>query len=141
MGIDLSALSPRAQKQALAKLAAQNPQAAKIARRVTGSKYGAVRTWIYGLCTDSRKEADYLARCVLLCKAGGLSGFLYHGKFLLVEGTDKDHRAVTYTPDFILLRPDGSYEIIDTKGVETQEFKRTMKILRARYPGVEVSVE
>ena len=135
MSVDLSRLSPAAQKQILAKMAAQNPQNANIARRVTGnSKYGAVKTWEYGLCTDSRKEASYLANCVLLCKARALSGFLYHGKILLVEGSDKAHRAITYEPDFVLLKTDGTYELVDTKGFEISEFKDKMKIIRERYP-------
>lgn len=142
MSIDLSSLSPAAQKQALAKLAAQNPKNANIARRITGkSKYGAVKTWVYGLFTDSKKEADYLANCVLLCRAKALAGFLYHGRILLVDGTDKDHRATTYEPDFVLLKNDGTYEMVDTKGVETPEFKTKMKIIRERYPALEVTVE
>lgn len=143
MGIDIRQLGEAAQKQALEKLAAQNPKAAKIARNVTGSsKYGAVKTWAFGLCTDSKKEAEYLGNCVLLCKAKGLAGFLYHGKILLVEGTDKDHRAVTYEPDFVLLKADGTYELVDTKGVETQVFRNDMKIIRERYPLLkEVTIE
>ena len=142
MGIDLSSLSPAAQKQALAKLAAQNPKNANIARRITGSKYGAVKTWAFGLCTDSKKEADYLGNCILLCKAKALPGFLYHGKLLLVEGTDKDHRAVAYEPDFVLLKSDGTYELVDTKGYETPEFRDKMKLIRERYPLLkEVTVE
>ncbi|WP_312611439.1 DUF1064 domain-containing protein [Oscillibacter sp.] len=142
MGIDLSSLSPAAQKQALSKLAAQNPKNAAIARRVTGSKYGAVKTWAYGLCTDSKKEAEYLGDCALLCKAKALVGFLYHGKILLVEGTDKYHRAITYEPDFVLLKTDGTYELVDTKGFETPEFKDKMKIIRERYPLLkEVTIE
>lgn len=141
MGIDLYSLSQAAQKQALAKLAAQNPKNANIARRITRSKYGAVGTWVYGLYADSRKEADYLANCVLLCRAKALAGFLHHGKLLLVDGTDKDHRAVTYEPDFVLLKNDGTYELVDTKGFETSEFKDKMKIVRDRYPELEVKIE
>lgn len=143
MGIDLSSLSPAAQEQALEKLAAQNPKNASIARRITGrSKYGAVKTWVHGLCTDSKKEAEYLANCVLLCKAKALAGFLYHGRILLVDGTDKDHRAVTYEPDFVLLKSDGTYELVDTKGYETPEFRDKMKLIRERYPLMkEVTVE
>ncbi|MEA5041575.1 MAG: DUF1064 domain-containing protein [Oscillibacter ruminantium] len=135
MGIEIRSLSPKAQKQVLAKLAKSNPVNAKIARNVTGnSKYGAIKTWAFGLCTDSKKEAEYLGNCVLLCKAKALAGFLYHGKILLVEGTDKDHRAVTYEPDFVLLKADGTYELVDTKGVETDLFRDKMKIIREKYP-------
>lgn len=145
MAINLNDLSPSAQKQALAKLAEQNAAAAHIARRVTGNnKYGARKTWAFGLPCDSQKEADYLGNCVLLTRAGALAGFLYHGKLLLVEGTDKDHRAVTYTPDFVLLKADGTYELIDTKSdaTETQVFKNNMKIIKERYPLLrEVTIE
>lgn len=145
MGIDFSDLSPAAQKQALAKLAAQSPQTAQIARKVTGSnKYGARKTWAFGMACDSQKEAAYLANCVLLTKAGALAGFLYHGKLLLVNGTDREHRAVTYTPDFVLFHEDGTYELVDTKSdaTETPIFKNNMKIIRERYPLLsEVKIE
>ncbi|WP_298021112.1 DUF1064 domain-containing protein [uncultured Dysosmobacter sp.] len=145
MGIDLKDLSPKAQKQALAKLAEQSPQAAQIARKVTGSnKYGARKTWAFGMPCDSQKEAGYLGNCVLLTRAGVLAGFLYHGKLLLVDGTDRDNRAVTYEPDFVLLHADGTYELVDTKSdaTETRVFKNNMKIIRERYPLLrEVTIE
>lgn len=146
MGIDFNQLPPRAQKQVLEQMAQQNPQAAHIANRVTGhkNKYGARKTWAFGIPTDSQKEADYLGNCILLCKAKALAGFLYHGKILLVEGTDKEHRAVTYSPDFVLLKADGTYEIVDTKSdpTTTDLFKNNMKIMRERYPLLkEVTIE
>lgn len=145
MSIDLSNLSPAAQKQVLDKLAKQNPKNAHIARRVTGcNKYGAIKTWAFGLHTDSKKEAEYLGNCILLCKAKALAGFLYHGKILLAEGTDKSHRALTYEPDFVLLKADGTYELVDTKSepTTTRIFKDKMKLIRERYPLLkEVTIE
>lgn len=104
------------------------------------SKYHAVRTWRDGICFDSIKEAAYYERCKLLLRAGELDGFLYHGKMLCTAGTDKEHRATLYEPDFILLLPDGTYRIIDTKGMETEGFRLKRKALREKYPKVKIEI-
>lgn len=68
---------------------------------------------------------------------GDIAGFLYHGKMIVAEGVD-GQAGVTYEPDFVVLNNDNTYEIIDTKGVETQVFKTKIKVLRNRYPNVEI---
>lgn len=105
------------------------------------SKYGAVKTWRDGICFDSVKEADYYEKCKLLHHAGELDGYLYHGKMVCAAGTDKDHRAVLYEPDFILLLPDGTYRIVDTKGVKTDEFRLKEKMLREKVPNVVIEID
>ena len=105
------------------------------------NKFGAVKEWLHGLCFDSRKESNYYAELQIRHRANEIAGFLYHGKFVLVEGTDKSNRAMTYEPDFLVLYPNGKYEIVDTKGFETQVFKNKMKIMREKYPEIEVKLE
>lgn len=113
------------------------------AKKPKRNKYGAKKTWVDGICFDSQKEAKYYGNLKLLCRAGALAGFLYHGKMVCTEGTDKDNRAVLYETDFVLLNPDGTYKIVDTKsdGTITQVFKNKMKSLREKYPDVEVHIE
>lgn len=113
------------------------------AKKPKRNKYGAVKTWLDGICFDSKHEANYYANCKLLAKAGVLSGFLVHGKMVCTEGTDKANRATLYEPDFVLLFPDGTYKIVDTKSeaTVTQVFKLKMKALREKYPNIEVHIE
>ena len=46
-----------------------------------------------------------------------------------------------YEPDFVILHPDGHYEIVDTKGMETKQFKDKMKIAREKYPGLQIHLK
>ena len=90
---------------------------------------------------DSIKEANFFDMLRLRHRAGQISGYLFHGKLVLAEGDGQDQRAMCYEPDFIVLYPDGHYEIIDTKGMETKQFKDKMKILREKYPQVKIKLE
>ena len=104
------------------------------------SKYHATRTWRDGISFDSMKEADYYEECKLRLRAGELDGFFYHGKMVCTAGTDKEHRATLYEPDFIMLLPDGTYRIIDTTGMETEGFRLKRKALREKYPKVKIEI-
>ena len=145
MRVELSQLGPKARAQIARKLEEQNPEAKAMRELLTGrqkrGKYGAVRTWADGVPFDSGWEAEYYGRLKLLLRAGGIAGFLYHGKFILVEGEGPDHRAVTYEPDFVVLNNDHTYRIVDTKGMETAQFKDKMKMMRGKFPKVEVKLE
>lgn len=119
----------------------QPPQ--KEAKKPKRNKYGAKKTWVDGICFDSQKEAKYYGNLKLLCRAGALAGFIYHGNMVCTEGTDKDNKATLYETDFVLLNPDGTYKIVDVKSeaTVTQVFKNKMKSLREKYPGVEINIE
>lgn len=56
-----------------------------------------------------------------------------------MEGNEKD-RAITYSADFILFMADGTYQIIDVKGMETDQWERTFKQFRLKYPNLELKV-
>lgn len=107
----------------------------KVERR---NKYNAVKTWTDGICFDSAKEAAYYGGLKLRVLAGDIAGFLYHGKMICAEGAGKEHRALLYEPDFVVIHNDGTCDIIDTKGFETDTFKAKMKSIRARYPRTEI---
>lgn len=102
------------------------------------NKYGAVRAWHDGVLFDSKKEVSFYNNLKLRLMAHDIKGFLYHGKFILIEGTDSNHRAKTYEPDFIIIHNDYSCEIVDTKGVQTDSFKTILKLLFERYPEVNI---
>ena len=136
MVINISDLSPAFQAQALQKL-----QGLTEAKEKPNNKYRAKKTWRYGLCFDSIKEANFFDLMRLRHRAGQIAGYLFHGKLVLAEGEGADHRAMCYEPDFIILHPDGRYEIVDTKGMQTKQFKDKMKIAREKYPGVAIKLE
>jgi len=49
-------------------------------------------------------------------------------------------KAITYSADFRVTYADGHVEIIDVKGFETPEFKRTRKMFEYRYPELTLMV-
>jgi allantoicase len=104
-------------------------------------KYHNQITWIDGFCFRSRKEADYYIYLKQLHQVGEIAGFgVQSPKFILVTGDGKDNRAVSWTADFIVFNIDGSYEIVDTKGKETKEFQRVMKMMKEKYPKITVRI-
>lgn len=106
---------------------------------VKKSKYNASKVRVDGILFDSQLEADYYSDLKLQLKTGMIRGFCRQPEFVLQEGFG-DIRPITYRPDFIVFHNDGSYEIVDTKGFETQEFKRTKKLFRAKFPKLELKV-
>lgn len=105
------------------------------------SKYGAKKTWFDGICFDSKAEANYYAMLKMLVRAGEIDGFAYHGNIVCTEGEKSEHRAVLYETDFIVFKPDGTYEIIDVKGMETPVFKNKVKAIREKYPKIRIRLE
>jgi hypothetical protein len=49
-------------------------------------------------------------------------------------------RAITYSADFRVTYADGHVEIIDVKGFETPEFKRTRKMFEYRFPELTLKI-
>jgi hypothetical protein len=99
-------------------------------------RYGNRCSWYDGLYFQSDKElADYVDQKRLL-KAGFIAGFLWQGKLVITEGTDKENRAVTYTPDIVVLNNDGTYCIREDKGHRTQVYINKLKEIRRRYPRI-----
>lgn len=113
------------------------------AKKPKRNKYGAKKTWVDGICFDSMKEAAFYKQLKVLKNAGALDGYIVHGAMVCTEGTDKENRATLYLPDFVLLYPDGTYKIVDTKSEATitSAFKLKMKSLREKYPRVKVHIE
>lgn len=113
---------------------------AKTARRKPKrSKYNSKKTWIDGICFDSQKEANYYCDLRLLHQAGEIKGFCRQPEFILVEGSEKD-RAITYKADFIILHLDGTFEVVDVKGYESEQWLRTYKMFRLKYPELELKI-
>ena len=103
------------------------------------SKYNNKKTWVDGLCFDSKKEAAYYQDLVLLHQAGEIAGFSLQPEFVLVEG-NAEERAITYRADFIIFNLDGTFEIVDVKGYESEQWKRTFKQFRLKYPELDLKI-
>lgn len=97
--------------------------------------------WCDGVFFRSKLEMNKYLDLKLLLRAKEILGFCIQPEFILVEGSDKDNRAITYKADFIVFYKDGSYEIIDTKGFETETFKRVKKMFKNKFPELKIKIE
>ena len=104
------------------------------------NKYNAKKTWVDGICFDSKKEAEYYQELKLRHEAGDILGFCRQPEFILQEGNAED-RAITYKADFIIFHIDGTFQIVDVKGFESQQWKRTYKQFRLKFPGLKLKIE
>ncbi|WP_130806500.1 DUF1064 domain-containing protein [Senegalia massiliensis] len=98
-------------------------------------------SWIDGMFFRSKLEGKKYNQLKMLNQGKAIKGFCMQPLFILTEGTDKDNRAITYKADFIVFYNDNTYEIIDTKGMETQQFKRVKKMFRNKYPELYLKIE
>jgi len=103
------------------------------------SKYRNRRVRVDGILFDSQKEADYYQELKLQLRAGTIRGFCRQPEFVLVAGHG-ERRPVTYKADFIVFHLDGTAEIIDTKGYETETFRLKEKLFYEKFPGLELKV-
>lgn len=103
------------------------------------SKYHSSHVRVDGICFDSQKEANYYGSLKLLQRAGAIKGFCRQPSFVLVEGNENE-RAITYSADFIVFHQDGTVEIVDTKGYEPEQWTRTYKMFKIKYPELELKV-
>lgn len=102
-------------------------------------KYKNRRVRVDGILFDSQLEADKYSELKLSLHTGTIAGFCRQPEFVLQEGFAAT-RPITYRADFIVFNLDGTAEIVDTKGFETQEFRRTRKMFAAKFPRLELKV-
>ena len=110
-----------------------------ILKPVKKSKYKNNRVKVDGILFDSQLEADYYSILKLKLKIGTIKGLCRQPVLVLQEGFAAT-RPITYRADFIVFNLDDTAEIIDTKGIETQEFKRTKKLFAAKFPKLKLKV-
>lgn len=80
------------------------------------SKYGNRRTEYNGKIFDSAHEADVFRQLDFRVRAGELRGVACQVEFLLPGG-------VKYRADFVTLKNDGTYDVIDAKSDATRKDK------------------
>lgn len=76
----------------------------------------------------------------MLLKVGAINGFCRQARFVITEGKNGE-RGTEYVTDFVIFYPDGIYRIVDTKGVETPDFKLKVKSFYEKYPKLKIELE
>jgi hypothetical protein len=106
---------------------------------LTKQKYNNKGVWHDGIFFRSQLEMKRYCQLKLLFHAREISGFILQPQFILQEGNEKE-KAITYSADFLILSNDGTYSIEDTKGYESEQWKRTYKQFKLRYPHIELEI-
>lgn len=107
---------------------------------VKKSKYNNHKTVVDGIYFDSKLEADKYSELKLSLKMGVISGFCRQAEFILQEGFGAT-KPIAYKADFVVFNLDGTAEIIDTKGFETESFKIKHKLFKGKFPRLELKLE
>ncbi|EPS56409.1 TPA: DUF1064 domain-containing protein [Clostridium botulinum] len=106
------------------------------------SKYGAKKITIDGYKFDSKDEGKYYEYLKKLKSQEKILNFELQPKYELqpsFKKYGKTHRAITYAPDFLIYHLDGSEELIDVKGTETQQGNMRRKMFDYKYPDLKLT--
>lgn len=103
----------------------------------TATKYGSKKVELDGYIFDSKIEARYYQQLKWLKEHNEILFFRIQPKYLLQEAFqkgNKKYRKIEYIADFEIHHKDGSIEVIDVKGMETEAFKVKKKLFEYKYP-------
>ncbi|MGG4155720.1 DUF1064 domain-containing protein [Peribacillus muralis] len=101
------------------------------------SKYGNKKVTLDGHTFDSKAEAKYYEQLKWSQLHNQILFFRIQPRYLLQAAfmkNGKTFRKIEYVADFEIHNLDGSIEIIDVKGVETEAFKIKRKLFEKIYP-------
>lgn len=107
------------------------------------NKYNARKVVVDGITFDSQKEAQFYCQLKLLKQAGEIRDFGIQEKFELLPSFEKNgckYKPIIYIADFVIVNNDGTTEVVDIKGVETQVFKIKKKLFEYKYPDLTLKV-
>lgn len=107
------------------------------------SKYNNIKTTVDGIEFDSKREAEYYCQLKLLKQAGEIRDIGLQPRFELQPGFNKNgkrFRPITYVADFVITNNDGTTDVVDIKGFETQVFKIKQKLFEYMYPDLSLKV-
>ena len=146
MGVDISRLSPAAQKQVYEKLLKSRQNGAgelfgaggcnlaseeKVAQKA--SKYGNKKVEVNGIQFDSKKEARRYLDLRAMEIAGQIQNLRLQVPFELIPAQRIDgkvvERAVSYVSDFTYYDKAGNFIVEDTKGYKTPEYRLKKKMM------------
>lgn len=100
------------------------------------SKYGSEKVTIDGYTFDSKIEARYYEQLKWLKANKQIKSFKLQPRYLLQDKFSKNgkkFRKIEYIADFEVTHLDGSIEVIDVKGMETEAFKIKRKLFERNY--------
>ena len=106
------------------------------------SKYGAKKITIDGITFDSKDEGRYYLYLKDLKAKGEIVNFELQPKYELqpsFKKYGKTHRAITYAPDFLIYHLNGTEELIDVKGMSTQQGEMRRKLFDYKYPNLKLT--
>lgn len=106
------------------------------------SKYNNNKVTVDGIRFDSRAESQYYELLKKHKADGIILSFELQPKFELQPSFKKDGktvRAITYTADFAVNHHDGTTEIIDIKGMETQQGIMRRKMFWYQFPDMKLT--
>lgn len=109
---------------------------------MTNSKYGAKKITIDGITFDSKDEGKYYLYLKELKFKGEILNFELQPKYELqpsFKKCGKTYRAITYAPDFLIYHLDGTEELIDVKGMSTQQGEMRRKMFDYKYPELKLT--
>jgi len=101
------------------------------------TKYNSKKVEIDGIIFDSKIEAKYYEQLKWLQEHNQILFFRIQPRYLLQEAFKKDgktYRKIEYIADFEIHHLDGSIEVVDVKGMETEAFKIKRKLFEKKYP-------
>lgn len=100
------------------------------------AKYGNKKVIRDGITFDSAMEAKYYEHLKKLQAQGIVTSFELQPRFVLLpkfEKNGKKYREIGYTADFTVYYADGYTEVVDIKGMVTQQFELRKKLFEYRY--------
>jgi len=106
------------------------------------SKYGSKKITVDGITFDSIDEFKYYEYLRKRKAKGEILNFELQPTYTLIEKFKKygkTHRAITYTPDFLIYHLDGSLELIDVKGFSTQQGELRRKLFDSLFPDLKLT--
>ena len=107
------------------------------------NKYNNKKTVVDDIVFDSKNESLYYESLKDMKEKGLIKDYELQPKYLLQESFVKDgkkYRAITYIADFKVINNDGSFYVVDIKGMLTTEFKIKMKLFNYKYPNIELKL-
>lgn len=104
---------------------------------MTATKYNSRAVEVDGHVFDSKIEARYYEQLKWLLEHKEIKSFRLQPRYLLLDKFKKNgktFRKMEYIADFEITHLDGSIEVVDVKGYETEAFKIKRKIFEYKYP-------
>lgn len=105
-------------------------------------KYKSSKITIDGYTFDSRDESRFYEHLLTLKAKEEILNFELQPKYTLIPSFKKygkTHRAMTYTPDFMVYHNDGSVELVDVKGFSTQQGELRRKLFDYKFPDLKLT--